>query len=117
MRLLWALKNNNELKTAIQNRTAMFGTLDTWLIYRLTNGKSYCTDYSAASATGMYDPFLLSWTLLLKLFGIPSWILPPVVDSIGTHFNNVSADIWGSEIPIMCSVSRFFLFFMLSFLI
>lgn len=108
MRLLWALQNNVTLKAAILNGTAMFGTLDTWLIYRLTKGKSYCTDYSAASATGMYDPFALSWTFFLKLFGIPNWILPPVYDSIGSHFGNVSADIWGSEIPIMCSVGIFF---------
>lgn len=109
MRLLWALRNNRELKTAIKNGTAMFGTLDTWLIYRLTKGKSYCTDYSCASATGMYDPFTLSWTFLLKLFGIPCWIFPAVVDSAGTHFGNVSADIWGSEIPIMSSVGNFFI--------
>lgn len=81
----------------------MFGTLDTWLLYRLTNGKSYLSDVSSVSGTGMYDPFTMSW-ISMKLFGIPNSILPNMCDSAGTHFGSVSSDIWGSEILITCCV-------------
>ncbi len=105
MRLLWMLQNNEDLKDAISKGTAMFGTLDTWLLHRLTDGATYCTDVSCASSTGMYDPYQFSWTFLMKLLGIPTSILPRVVHSAGSHFGFVAPDIWGAEIPITCCVS------------
>lgn len=105
MRLLWQLENNDDLKEAISRGTAMFGTLDTWLLYRLTKGNTHCTDISCASATGLYDPFLSKWAPIAKLLNIPVTLLPTVCDSAGAHFGSVSSDIWGSSIRITCSVS------------
>lgn len=99
------LKNNTTLKQAVEKGDALFGTLDTWLIYRLTGGQTYCTDVSVASSTGMFDPYLLTWSKYMKFFGIPISMMPHVCESAGYHLGEVSADIWGKEIPIACSVS------------
>ncbi len=72
----------------------MFGTIDTWLIYKLTEGKSHYTDITNASRTMIYNIFTKEWDdELLKLFDIPKIILPKVVESsydfgIATFFNN-----------------------------
>lgn len=105
MRLLWQIENNERLKEAIANGTAMFGTLDTWLLYRLTRGSTHCTDISCASATGLFDPFLSKWASFAKMLNIPVSLLPKVCDSAGTHFGSVSPEIWGSPIKITCSVN------------
>lgn len=105
MRLLWQLENNEQLKEALKNGTAMFGTLDTWLLYRLTKGSVYQTDISCASATGLYDPFLSKWASFAKMLNIPITLLPPVCDSGGSHLGYVSPEVWGSPIRITCSVN------------
>lgn len=51
-RLAWALENIPGLGQAARNGDVMFGTVDTWLIYRLTNGRVHATDPSSASGTG-----------------------------------------------------------------
>ncbi|XP_065206995.1 putative glycerol kinase 5 isoform X2 [Planococcus citri] len=105
MRLLWQLENNEELKEALKNGTVMFGTLDTWLMYRLTKGNVYQTDISCASATGLYDPFLSKWASFTKMLNIPVTLLPNVCDSAGSHLGYVSPEIWGSPIRITCSMA------------
>ncbi len=52
MRLLWALQNVPELKAAARRGCAMFGTLDTWLLYKFSKGHTYLTEIACASATG-----------------------------------------------------------------
>lgn len=60
----------------------LFGTIDTFLLYRLTKGKSFKTDYSNASRTLLFNIFTKSWDKdLLKLFNIPLCMLPKVCDS------------------------------------
>ena len=67
LRLSWIIKNNRELQDAIANKTAMFGTIDSWLLYRLRQGNSvgkeieHISDVSSCAATGFYDPFTLQW--------------------------------------------------------
>ncbi|XP_037295078.1 putative glycerol kinase 5 isoform X2 [Manduca sexta] len=102
LRLHWALQNIIALKNAVRNKDAMFGTLDTWLLYKLTGKRVHMTDVSSASATGFYDPFTMQWagwgTMLLD---IPSEFLPTVVDTAGDHFTCTQPEIWGHAIPIM----------------
>ncbi|XP_022235575.1 putative glycerol kinase 5 [Limulus polyphemus] len=57
MRLLWILQHISKLKERAVEGQAMFGTLDTWLLWKLTGGKVHVTDSSCASISGMYDPF------------------------------------------------------------
>ena len=72
----------------------LFGTIDTWLIYKMTNGKKHLTDVSNASRTMLYNIFDNKWDDdLLKLFNIPESMLPKVCGSsfdygIATAFNN-----------------------------
>lgn len=108
MKLVWAIQNIAALKRAVASKTAMFGTLDTWLLYKLTGGRTYVTDISSASATGFYDPFVLDWASWPAFTGlsIPFDILPKVVPNDYDSFGHVDKAIFGMEIPIRCSVRR-----------
>jgi len=61
---------------------AAFGTIDSWLVYKLTKGKSYKTDYSNASRTQLLNLTTLKWDeQLCDIFGIPVKALPEISDS------------------------------------
>ncbi|VVC97658.1 unnamed protein product [Leptidea sinapis] len=106
IRLYWALLNIPELKAAVERNDAMFGTLDTWLLYKLTGSKLHVTDVSSASATGFFDPFTMNWAgWAMSIFGIPMAALPKVVDTAGDHFTSTVPDIWGAAIPIRCCIA------------
>ncbi|KPU62881.1 glycerol kinase [Thermococcus sp. EP1] len=78
MHLRWLIDNIAEVKLAIENGTALFGTVDSWIAWNLT-GKQV-TDCTNASATGLFDPFYLKWSdNIAKIVGIPQGILPSVV--------------------------------------
>jgi len=78
-----------------------FGTVDSWLIWKLTAGRVHATDYSNASRTMLYDIRKLRWgPELLELLEIPAEILPEVRDSSGA-FGETAADVLGGvSIPI-----------------
>lgn len=105
-RLLWVLNHNHQVATDLSKNSVAFGTLDSWLLYRFSNKKLHITDMSSASATGLFDPFLLTWSPWpFKLFGIPMNIFPRIVDSGGFHFGSVDMSIFGVSIPIGCSIA------------
>jgi putative glycerol kinase 5 len=106
MRLLWVLDNIPGIRDAVRRNDVLFGTLDTYLIYRLSAGKTHITDASSASATGMFDPFTMTWASWAEnIFNVPFTILPKVCDSAAPSLAVATADVWGSEINICCSVS------------
>jgi glycerol kinase len=79
----------------------MFGTIDTFLIWRLTNKKSHLTDATNASRTLMYNINSNKWDdEILKKLDIPKSILPEVKNS-ADNFGTTSKKILGQEIPIM----------------
>ena len=99
-KIKWILDNNNDLRELARENKLLFGTVDTWLIWNLTNRKYHITDPSNASRTLLYNIREDKWDKgLLKLLDIPENILPDVVDS-----SSVSAildkEILGVEIPI-----------------
>ncbi|KAJ3665404.1 hypothetical protein Zmor_000900 [Zophobas morio] len=100
-RLLWVLQNIPELKAAVSQKTVMFGTIDTWLLYKFSKGNLHVTDISNAAATGFYDPFVSEWGSWATLLGIPEQILPQVVEN-DFDFGNTAEDIFGVSIPIRC---------------
>ncbi|KAK5648337.1 hypothetical protein RI129_003229 [Pyrocoelia pectoralis] len=105
MRLLWALKNVRNVKHAVENGNAMFGTVDTWLIYKLTGGRKHVTDITNASATGFFDPFILNWSLVAThILHIPSNILPEIVSN-DYSFGYTAKSIFGISVPIKCVIS------------
>ncbi len=78
----------------------LFGTVDTWLIWRLTEGRRHVTDYSNASRTLIYNIHALDWDdELLKILDIPRAMLPEVLPSSGM-LGETSAKWFGSVIPI-----------------
>ena len=100
-KLSWLIKNNKNLKKKLKDGSALFGTIDTYLIYRLTNMKSYSTDFTNASRTLFFDNKKLKWDEnLLKIFNLDLRTLPKVRESSSifgkTDFNGIIK----KEIPI-----------------
>ena len=78
----------------------LFGTIDTWLVWKLTNGKTHITDYSNASRTMLFNIYKLEWdSEILDIFDIPAGILPRV-DSSSKIFGYTKAGIFKKDIPI-----------------
>lgn len=80
-----------------------FGTIDTWLVYRLTCGRVHATDVSCASSTGMFDPFDMKYGAITGLLSIPHDALPEVRPTNG-GFGSIDARWLGAEIPIKAVV-------------
>ena len=78
-KLIWLLRNNLDLRKKIEKGEVGFGTVDTFLLYKLTKGKSFSTDFSNASRTMMFNINSLKWDEeILNKFDIPKNILPDV---------------------------------------
>ncbi len=76
-KVIWLYENEPEIKKAIDAGTCFFGNVDTWLLYRLTNGKAYFTDYTNASRTLFFNLKDLEWDKeLLADFGLTGLQLP-----------------------------------------
>jgi len=79
--LRWLMDNVNEVSRGIRSGNALFGTLDSWIIWKFL--KIHVTDYTNASATGLFDPFSVKWSeTIVKILDIPRKILPKIVDSM-----------------------------------
>nr|XP_042138097.1 putative glycerol kinase 5 [Peromyscus maniculatus bairdii] len=104
LRLVWILQNLSEVQKAVEEDNCCFGTIDTWLLHKLTKGSSYATDYSNASTTGFFDPFGMCWSkLMASIVSIPLSILPPVKDT-SYNFGSVDEEIFGVPIPVVALV-------------
>jgi glycerol kinase len=76
-KLIWLYENDRNVKDAIDKGEAYFGTVDTWVLYKLTKGKSYFTDYTNASRTLFFNLHDLNWDKdLLQTFGLTNLNLP-----------------------------------------
>ena len=76
-KLMWLYENVDEVRNAINAGKAYFGTIDSWLLYKLTGGKNYFTDYTNASRTLFFNLKELTWDKeLLKIFGLSKINLP-----------------------------------------
>ena len=99
-KLHWILENVKGAREKAERGELCFGTIDSWLIWNLTGGKVHATDYSNAVRTMLFNIHTLEWDKdLLKLFNIPSSILPEVKPSSG-FFGNTDAGVLGAELPI-----------------
>ena len=99
-KIKWILDNVEGAREKAEAGKLRFGTIDTWLIWKLTNGKVHVTDYTNASRTMIYNIFDLKWDEdLLKELNIPSSLLPEVKPS-SQIYGNTDADVFGAEVPI-----------------
>lgn len=101
VRLKWVLNENPELKARCERGEVLFGTLDTYYIYRLTGGKRHVSDAGNAGATGLFNPFQLRWNdVLCKIFDLPMSIFPEVLDTNGEFGLTASDRFSGACLPI-----------------
>jgi glycerol kinase len=96
-KIVWLYENNPKVRKAIDSGDAHFGTVDTWLLFKLTQGKSYFTDYTNASRTLLFNLKDLSWDRsLIKKFGLSGIKLPDVKASAAdfgeSDFNGLLKD-------------------------
>jgi len=86
--------------TDIDLNDVLAGTIDTWVLWKLTGGKVHATDHSNASRTMLMNLKTCEWDeILLKLFQIPLQILPQIQPSLGV-FGVTDTTLFGAEIPI-----------------
>lgn len=101
----WILDNVDGAKEKAQNGDLLFGTIDTWLVWKLTAGKIHITDYTNASRTMMFNIKTLEWDeKILKELDIPKNMLPTVKNSSEiygyTKMGSTIGEENGTEIPI-----------------
>ena len=99
-KIKWILDNVEGAKEEAKKGNLMFGTVDTWLIYKLTKGKTFATDYTNASRTMLYNIHTLQWDQeILDKLEIPRSMLPEVKNSSGI-FGYADKSLVGAGIPI-----------------
>ena len=97
----WILDNVEGAREKAENGDLLFGTIDTWLIWKLTDGAVHVTDYSNASRTLMYNIYDLKWDEeLLEILGVPQTMLPEVRPSSEVYGTVVSKHFFGHSVPI-----------------
>ncbi len=102
-KLKWILDNVDGARGRAEKGELLFGTVDTYLMWQLSKGKIFATDYTNASRTMLFNIHTLKWDDdLLQLFDIPRGMLPEVYPS-GHNFGLTDDAFIGREIPI-CSV-------------
>jgi glycerol kinase len=99
----WILNNVARAKHKAEKGELLFGTIDTWLLWNLTDG-SHLTDFSNASRTMLFNLKDERWDReLLNLFNIPASMLPDVIET-SDDFGRIKPDILGGEIPVNAMV-------------
>ncbi|WP_291289235.1 glycerol kinase GlpK [Enorma sp.] len=103
-KIAWILDNVSGARELAEAGQLMFGTIDTWLIYNLTDGMVFATDYTNASRTMLFNIHTLEWDdELLALMNIPRCMLPEVRWSSG-EFGRVSGEIM-THMPLIMGVA------------
>ena len=99
-KIRWILENVPGARQKAEQGELLFGTVETWLIWKLTDGKVHVTDYSNASRTMLFNIHTLQWDEeILKLMGIPTCMLPKVVPS-SEVYGYTEASVFGAPIAI-----------------
>ncbi|MBV8603018.1 MAG: glycerol kinase GlpK, partial [Candidatus Eremiobacteraeota bacterium] len=99
-KLAWLLDHVAGARERAERGELAFGTVDSWLLWRLTKGRVHATDVTNASRTLLFDLRALAWSdELLELFAIPRALLPDVKPSLAAY-GSASKDYLGAEIPI-----------------
>lgn len=97
----WILDNVEGAREKAEKGDLLFGTIDTWIIWRLTAGRTHVTDYSNASRTLMYNIHELQWDKeLLEILTVPESMLPEVKPSSEVYGHTDPTHFFGQEVPI-----------------
>ncbi|HYL81505.1 MAG TPA: glycerol kinase GlpK [Candidatus Acidoferrum sp.] len=99
-KIQWLLENVPGLRARAERGAVCFGTVDTWLAWRLSGGRAWVTDYSNASRTMLFNIHRLAWDPeLCAALNVPRAMLPEVRPSSAVYANTAS-NLLGAEIPI-----------------
>lgn len=99
-KIRWILENVEGARERAERGELLFGTVETWLIWKMTKGRVHATDYSNASRTMMFNIHDLKWDEeLLDIYGIPASMLPEVRPSSG-FFGETESDLFAGSIPV-----------------
>ncbi|ARK21341.1 glycerol kinase [Sporosarcina sp. P26b] len=97
----WILDNVEGAREKAENGDLLFGTIDTWIIWKLSGGAAHVTDYSNASRTLMYNIHELQWDEeLLSILGVPASMLPKVCPSSEVYTHADPEQFFGHAVPI-----------------
>lgn len=97
----WILDNVEGAREKANKGELQFGTIDSWLVYKLSGGKVHVTDYSNASRTLMFNIYDLKWDdELLEILTVPKSMLPEVRQSSEIYAKTVDYHFFGREVPI-----------------
>jgi glycerol kinase len=100
-KLTWLLENTPSIRDGVKSGQVYFGTVDTWILFKLTKGRSYCTDYTNASRTLLFNIHSLSWDdTLIEAFGATGLQLPEVFPSSHTFGESDFEALFTKPIPI-----------------
>ncbi|MBT8479896.1 MAG: glycerol kinase GlpK [Gemmatimonadetes bacterium] len=100
-KLEWLLNGNPGWRERAASGDLAFGTIDSWLIFRLTGSRVHATDHTNASRTMLYSLETGDWDpWLCELFGVPGAMLPDVRNSSG-DFGVTDPELFGAEVPIL----------------
>ena len=100
-KIRWLLDNVEGAQEKAENGDLLFGTIDSWLVWKLTDGQVHVTDYSNASRTMLYNIHRLEWDQeILDLLNIPASMLPEVKSNSEVYGHTRSYHFYGSEVPI-----------------
>ncbi|NBA85211.1 glycerol kinase GlpK [Emticicia sp. CRIBPO] len=104
-KLLWLIQHDPALREKLEKGEVFFGTVDTWLLFRLTGGKQFRTDYTNASRTLLFNIHTLSWDKeILELWGIEKLHLPEVCPSSFDFGKSDFQGIFSHEMPVTAMI-------------
>ncbi|TWT09785.1 glycerol kinase GlpK [Streptococcus sp. sy004] len=97
----WILDHVEGAQERAEKGELLFGTIDTWLVWKLTDGKSHVTDYSNAARTMLYNIEELKWDdEILEILNIPKAMLPEVKSNSEIYGHTAPFHFYGGEVPI-----------------
>ncbi|WP_276210868.1 glycerol kinase GlpK [Heyndrickxia coagulans] len=100
-KIKWILDHVDGARERAEKGELLFGTIDTWLIWKFSGGKAHVTDYSNASRTLLYNIYDLKWDPeLLEMLDVPAAMLPEVKPSSHVYAQTAPYHFFGEEIPI-----------------
>lgn len=100
-KIKWILDEVDGAREKAENGDLLFGTVDSWLVWKLSGGQAHITDYSNASRTLIYNIHDLEWDdELLDILDIPKQMLPEVKESSEIYAKTIDYHFFGQEVPI-----------------
>lgn len=104
-KLYWAMKHIKGAQELASEGKLCFGTVDSWILWKLTDGKVHATDYSNISTTLLFDTFQMKYSdLIFRIMGFEKSVVPELKDT-GGLFGHVAEHHFGASIPIMCIIA------------